>query len=823
MKTPWLSKQLAWVLPLLFLNGCALQAEMPRQPFIAQIQRLTAAMQFLGMPIAESSLQRLNMALDQKEVKKITTLLDTLALFEVHINPESRVKVHRTSASPILHQGGYTPFLVKIVNQATVTSRLHATSPQAGQVYGGMTPLSARRMQRQSHDELKDPKGDMERFLDLSFYELPPMTPHLSGLALEYKLLWIYASSSGIMEATLGFNVGEKTQDIGFRGEIPVLFHIQPAVKIRLNIMDVDGKPSTARLVFRDEGGHVFPAQAKRIAPDFYFQEQIYRHSGQSILLPPGRYDLESSRGPEYRVQKRIVDVPELPEHTLNIHLDRWIDPSQYGFYSGDHHIHGAGCAHYDSPTLGVSPSDMFLQVKGEGLNVGCVLTWGPCFEFQRQFFSPDPHQLSDPLTLLKYDLEISGFGSQSMGHVCLLNLRNQTYPGSGGTKERGWPTWTTPVLKWARKQGGVVGYAHSASGLQIDADASSARLMRLLDRDKDGMLVAEETQRGFLPATFRQIDEDTDQALSQSELRHVIHTQADLLPNWVVPEMNGVGAMEICVSTALGACDFISAMDTARIPEWNMWYHLLNCGFPLKVSGETDFPCMSGNRVGQGRVYVQLGEVEQLDFESWCQGLKSGRSYVSDGFAHALEFTVHGKAPGFGQVHLRKPANVWVKAKVSFAPQTPRTVAQGLRAVPGGMRFTGDTVTFHGPPPSGMVEEGQRRVELVVNGQPEQAWTVPADGKTHDLAFKASITQSSWIALRQFPQLHTNPVEILVDENPIRTSRESALWCAETIRQLWHARGHTIMEEERQEARRAFDEAIAIYTEIAAASPSIR
>ena len=64
---------------------------------------------------------------------------------------------------------------------------------------------------------------------------------------------------------------------------------------------------------------------------------------------------------------------------------------------------------------------------------------------------------------------------------------------------------------------------------------------------------------------------------------------------------MNSVGAMKIGVSAALGACDFVSAMDTARIPDWNMWYHLLNCGFPIKVSGETDFPCMSGSRVGQG------------------------------------------------------------------------------------------------------------------------------------------------------------------------------------------------------------------------------
>ena len=79
-------------------------------------------------------------------------------------------------------------------------------------------------------------------------------------------------------------------------------------------------------------------------------------------------------------------------------------------------------------------------------------------------------------------------------------------------------------------------------------------------------------------------------------------------------------------------------------MPEWNCWYHIMNCGFPLKVCGETDFPCISGSRVGQGRVYVQLGKVDMIDFAAWCEGIAKGRSYVSDGYAHALEFKVNGR-----------------------------------------------------------------------------------------------------------------------------------------------------------------------------------
>ena len=810
---------------LVWLTGWLLHAEnLPAetipQPLAQQVRRLAQTMAFLGVPFHSDLSKNIEEALQEGSMADLDRLLETRILFHVTINPESKVSVRQGKAEPLLHQGGYRPFLVKVINQAVTTAPLSVSSPQAGPVYGGMTALSARRMQREALHELEDPLGDPERFIDVTFYEQAPMTPGLSSLEVEFKLLWIYTHRSGLQEATFTFDVGQGTQDIGFRAEIPILFRAEAPVDLTLQITEADGTPSTARLVFRDLAGHVFPPQAKRLAPDFYFQEQIYRHHGQHLSLPAGDYTLESSRGPEYLVTSQNMTLPRARSHTLDITLHRWIQPSDYGFYSGDHHIHGAGCAHYTSPTQGVQPSDMYLQVRGEGLNVGCVLTWGPCFDFQRRFFSAKPLAWDDPFTLLKYDLEISGFGSQAMGHVCLLNLKDQTYPGSNGTKDKGWPTWTTPVMRWAKSQGGVVGYAHSASGLQIEPERAAQRLMNTLDQNQDQLLTLEETQQALLPLPFEQIDEDRDQALSKGELSFSMDQEADQLPNWVVPEMNSVGAMEIGVSAALGACDFISAMDTARIPEWNMWYHLLNCGFPIKVSGETDFPCMSGSRVGQGRVYVQLGKVDQLSFDQWCQGLQQGRSYVSDGYAHALDFRVAGIAPGFGKVSLSQTETVRIKASVAFAPATPQTVAQGLLTPPGGKRFLGDTVTFHGPPPEAVALGGTRTVELIVNGNAVRRWIIPADGAIHDLETDLSVDQSSWVALRQFPQLHTNPVEVILEGKPIRVSKRSAQWCAETIKQLWRTRGHTIHESEQKPAKEAFDRALAIYREIAKASP---
>ncbi len=674
-------------------------------------------------------------------------------------------------------------------------------------------------MQREILRETAFKHADTSRFLDMEMFTQAPMTDRLSGLAVEYAIALIYSRDAGQLEATITFDVGQGTQDLGFRAEVPVLFDVQPAVPVRLRVRDHDGTATTAGFTFRDPAGHVYPPQAKRLAPDFYFQPQVYRRDGAIVLLPPGRLTVEIWRGPEYLRQQRELVVSAEPPAEFSVQLVRWIDPAAFGFYSGDHHIHGAGCAHYDDPSQGVTPDDMFMQVEGEGLNVGCVLTWGPCFDYQRRFFSPGVVALSRQFTVMKYDLEISGFGSEALGHVCLLNLRDQTYPGSEGTKIKGWPSWTVPVMRWAKEQGGVTGYPHSASGLEIHSQNATRRLFAQLDTNQDRQLSRLETSDALLPYAFDEMDSDRDGGLTEAELTAAHDRAANELPNLAVPEMNGVGAMEICVSVAAGVCDFISAMDTPRIAEWNMWYHLLNCGFPLKVSGETDFPCMSGERVGQGRVYVQLGKVNHVDFGAWADGLARGRSYVSDGFAHAPEFTINGVAPGFGEVRLDAPGPVEVFARVAFAPATPRLTAQGLTEPPGGRRWIGDTVTLHGSRTRDWETGGMRRVELVMNGHAVASREVPADGRLHELRFQVPVERSSWLALRQFPQLHTNPVTVLVGEQPIRVSRDSARWCIATIEQLWRQRKQSIRESERAAARLAYDLAIDRFKAIEAES----
>ncbi|HEX5104754.1 MAG TPA: CehA/McbA family metallohydrolase [Pirellulaceae bacterium] len=784
------------------------------QPLAANVRRVVQALDLMGQPLPSEVAAKLEAAAKERDHAVLQSALDKHVLLAVAINPESRVKVVRGPAEAKLQQGGYTPVIVKIVNEGAITKRLKIVSPQAGPVYAGAAQGSLLRQQQTELGENPNAAGDKERFLGVEMFAAPPLSDKLSGLEVEYMLALIYCHESGKREATIGFDVEQGNQDLGFRGETAVLFDVANAYPITV-VADDDFEPTIVKMLIRDEQGHVYPPQAKRLAPDLFFQPHIYRASNETILLPPGKFTVSYSRGPEYRVVQRPLTVKG--PGVIDIDLKRWVDPAFHGFYSGDHHIHAAGCAHYTSPTEGVLPEHMFRQVKGEGLNVGCVLTWGPCYKYQRQFFQERPHDLSEPLTLLKYDIEISGFGSQALGHVCLLNLKDQTYPGSEGTETKGWPSWATPAMRWCKEQGGVTGYAHSASGLWIDEKSASERMLTRYDADKSGELSAGELAGALLPEPFERIDADKSRQVNLSELMASHARAAEQLPNLAIPEMNGAGAMELPVSVAEGVCDFISAMDTRRIQEWNTWYHVLNCGFPLKASGETDFPCMSSRNVGQGRVYVRLGDVERIDYTAWCNGIAAGRSYVSDGYAHALEFAVNKVRPGEGEVRLTQPGNVSILAKVAFAEETPLAVAHGGIIPPAGKSVVGDTVVLHGPRSEEMLVGGKRLVELVINGVPAASREVPADGNEHDLQFEVPIAKSSWVALRQFPQLHTNPVNVVVADRPIRASADSARWCIEAIDLLWKNREKNIKPQERAEAQAAFDRARERYRQIAA------
>src|SRR5207249_6047646 len=135
----------------------------------------------------------------------------------------------------------------------------------------------------------------------------PPMKPALSGLAVEYALVSIFSRDAGKREARFSFDVGQGTQDLGFRSDCDVLFDCATARTITLRVRDEFGAPATGCFLIRDHGQRVHPSQAKRTAPDFWFQPQIYRAEGETVRLPDGQYTIEFSRGPESITETRNV------------------------------------------------------------------------------------------------------------------------------------------------------------------------------------------------------------------------------------------------------------------------------------------------------------------------------------------------------------------------------------------------------------------------------------------------------------------------------------------------------------------------------------
>jgi hypothetical protein len=758
--------------------------DVEQQPLAAATKRLLDALEYVGAPLAPNDTKALKAALSNTDkaesVKQIQQTLDKYCLVRVHINPESRVKVAEGPVKKELMQQGWRTFLVKVHNEAGINPKLLAQSPNAAPLY---MRGKGTRQRPQTKQKLVSPSEIGNRFLDMQMYEKQPLKPQLSGLELEYRIIQLYSRDVGRREAKLAFNVGQGTQDIGFRNAVPLLFNSVPAVEVSLGVKDVNGSPTTAGFVIRDTLGRIYPNPARRLAPDFFFHNQIYRADGESVHLPPGEYSVILSRGPEYYVDThRLIVNSGVVSQKANFKLRRWTHPATRQWFSGDHHVHAAGCAHYDSPTEGVSPDDMMRHILGEDLNVGCVLSWGPCWYTQKQYFEGKVSALSRPNYLMRYDVEVSGFPSSHAGHLCLLRLQEDDYPGTTEIEE--WPSWTLPVLKWGKEQGGIVGYSHSGWGLQLPDIMPGGK-------------------REF--TNYRRVKTGWD------------GRAADTLPDYAMPKFDGIGANEYIVTVVHDVCDFISAVDTPSIWELNIWYHTLNCGFRARISGETDFPCIYDDKVGLGRIYVKLDKNQKLDFDTWIQGVKAGRSYCGDGLSHVFDFYANDVAVGesgsggtISQLNLKSPGKVKVSFDVNaLLAETPTPQTESIR----NRRL--DQKPYWHLERSRIGKSRKVPVEVIVNGYPVARKEIVADGKTQSLEFDVKIKHSSWIAVRVFPSVHTNPIFVEVGGKPIRASRRSAEWCRKAVDVCWDAKKPRIRESERATASAAYEKARKVYDRI--------
>ena len=347
------------------------------QPFIAQVLRLEEALSFLGSSLAPEDEARLaalrDRAPDESVVEAVQQILDPYCLAMVEINPEARVKVVRGPAAAELIETGWRSFLVKVHNDADVNAELVVESPNAMPILH----RSSNRDRVQAENVLT--AGQVaNRFLELAMYQNRPLQKSLSGVKLEYAVLQVYSREAGRREAKIGFHVGQGTQDIGFRNTVDVLFDVLPAVDVIFLVEDENGHPTMGSFVITDglerllanpvddprpenyrhamarkqpwdtnrdfldtpapvkRLNGIYPLPSRRIAmdatPDFFFHPQVYRSYGEIVKLPPGTYDVEYGRGPEYLVGNTTITVPEgVDDYEVRFKLEQWADLSALG------------------------------------------------------------------------------------------------------------------------------------------------------------------------------------------------------------------------------------------------------------------------------------------------------------------------------------------------------------------------------------------------------------------------------------------------------------------------------------------------------------
>ena len=248
----------------------------------------------------------------------------------------------------------------------------------------------------------------------------------------------------------------------------------------------------------------------------------------------------------------------------------------------------------------------------------------------------------------------------------------------------------------------------------------------------------------------------------------------------------NGNG-MEAPVAAALGKLDAFNLFDPNwKDLEYDIWYHLLNCGISLPASTGTDWFICSNNRV-----YVQTGDA--FTYENWLEGLQAGRTFITNG--PALFLNVEGELPG-GRIESPNGQTRKVSGQIGWQSHYPVD-----------------------------------RVELVCNGSVVDRQT-PGDAEAQrygEWTFEIGIESDGWIAARAFGAArdsfaqaiyaHTSPVTVGTGR-PGEEAKASAAFFVRSVDASieWVDRRYRFAkDEQREEVLHLFHEGRKVYANLMA------
>jgi TolB protein len=241
---------------------------------------------------------------------------------------------------------------------------------------------------------------------------------------------------------------------------------LRPAGTLRLSVTGTGGAALPARVSVRGQDGRSHaPADAWHHADDAFDRadrpfEYGYFHTAGSatLVLPAGPYTIEVSRGPEYQVVTRRVEIAAGTVRPLRVVLPVLDDLEARGWYSGDLHVH----MNYGG-TYRNDPARLAFQARAEDLHlVENLIVNKEGRVPDVAWFRPGPDPASSPGTLIVHGEE---YHTSYWGHVGLLDLREHLilpgYTAYANTAVASLQPTNARVFDLARAQGAVTGYVH--------------------------------------------------------------------------------------------------------------------------------------------------------------------------------------------------------------------------------------------------------------------------------------------------------------------------------------------------------------------------
>jgi len=242
---------------------------------------------------------------------------------------------------------------------------------------------------------------------------------------------------------------------------------LKPTATVRISLEDESGAPTVARVSLEDDTGR-FCWQAGTVHADDGFDRNerqferhyVYVNGADEFVAPAGELTLEISKGPEYKLEKQIVQMAAGETKKIHVRLQPipapW-SPTEH-WVSADLHVHMNYGGTYQN-----DPSWLHIIAEGEGVQYAHNLTVNKEQRFPDIGFVDFTDDSEEETN--SHIIQGQEFHTSYWGHRGILRLKDHLllpgYAGYPNTAAASLFPMNADVYDMAHAQGALVGAVH--------------------------------------------------------------------------------------------------------------------------------------------------------------------------------------------------------------------------------------------------------------------------------------------------------------------------------------------------------------------------